>query len=181
MGRTPRGYWAFFFSFCFALVLFSHSAHGQSLGDVARQQREQNAKNTKPAHKVITDEDMPEHPADPASPSDSDNASSTANPIGDDESNTANKEQRGEELKQAISAEKQAIAETQNQIDKANDSVHYVEANRYSNGVQYNEHQARKQEEIKRLQTQLDERKRKLSDLQEKARREGFSSTIYDP
>jgi hypothetical protein len=47
-------------------LLFSLS-YGQSLGDVARQQREQEqakkeqAKKDQPAPKVITNEDLPEH------------------------------------------------------------------------------------------------------------------------
>ena len=69
----------------------------------------------------------------------------------------------------------------QNQIDKLNSSIHFVEANRYYNGVQYNERQAQKQEEVQRMQKQLDEQKKQLEDMQESARKAGLGSSVYEP
>jgi hypothetical protein len=40
--------------------------------------------------------------------------------------------------------------------DKLNDSVHFVEANHYYNGVQYNQYQSKKQQETQRKQNQRD-------------------------
>ncbi len=66
-------------------------------------------------------------------------------------------------------------------MEKLNDSVHFVEANRYYNGVQYNQYQLKKQQEAQRLQKQLDTEKKALGDAQESARKAGFGSAVYDP
>ncbi len=165
-----------------AFAFITLSAYSQSLGDVARQQRAQNTKNANQPHKVLTDEDMPDH-SNSDSDKSADNSASPAFPdsSANNHSATNDKLQTGEEWKSAIGEQKQAVAEMQTQLDKLNASIHYVEANRYSNGVEYNQYQARKQQEAGRMQAQLDAQKKKLSEMQEKARREGFSSTVYDP
>jgi len=66
-------------------------------------------------------------------------------------------------------------------VDKLNGSVHFVEANRYTNGVQYNQYQLKKQQEAQRLQKQLDGEKKQLADAQESARKAGFGTAVYDP
>lgn len=151
---------------------------GQSLGDVAREQRQkEKAKPDQAKPKVVTNEDLPDHPdssGDSAQPS-----STAATPTAP--SDSASKEERGKQWQQAIQQQKQAVAEFQRQLDQLNASIHYVEANRYSNGVEYNQYQARKQEEAQRMQKQLDEQKDKLSTMQESARSEGFGTAIYDP
>ena len=76
---------------------------------------------------------------------------------------------------------KARIAALQSQVEKLNDSVHFVEANRYYNGVQYNQYQLKKQQEAQRLQKQLDTEKKALGDAQESARKAGFGSAVYDP
>ena len=69
----------------------------------------------------------------------------------------------------------------QAQVDRLNDSVHFVEANRYTNGVQYNQYQLKKQQEAQRLQKQLDGEKKQLEDAQESARKAGFGTAVSDP
>ena len=59
---------------CTILVLISGGSHGQSLGDVAREQRQkQQTKDPKAAAKVVTNDEIPESP-DAASPSDDSDA-----------------------------------------------------------------------------------------------------------
>jgi predicted RNase H-like nuclease (RuvC/YqgF family) len=119
---------------------------------------------------------MPEH-AEPVS--------STS--VSTDERDTApgspasNDTRAGEQWKAKIEAQKSSVASLQNQIDKLNSSIHFVEANRYSNGVQYNERQVKKQDEVQRLQKQLDEQKKQLEDMQESARKAGLGSSVYEP
>src|SRR5437868_4361734 len=60
-------------------------------------------------------------------------------------------------------------------------SVHFVEANRYYNGVQYNQYQLKKQQEAQRMKKQLDGEKKTLGNMQESARKAGFGSAVYDP
>ncbi len=150
-------------------------SYGQSLGDVARQQREKTAKDGHTARKVVTNEEIPESP---------DAASGGSTSIEDHYSSAApasNDSHSGEEWKAKIQAQKSSIASLQNQIDRLNSSIHFVEANRYTNGVQYNQRQAQKQDEVQRMQKQLDEQKQQLQDMQESARKAGLGSSVYDP
>jgi predicted RNase H-like nuclease (RuvC/YqgF family) len=152
------------------------NSYGQSLGDVARAHRQKQAKDAQTTRKVVTNEDIPEH---------ADSVSSTS--VSTDEHNTApgppasNDTHAGEQWKAKIEAQKSSVASLQNQIDKLNSSIHFVEANRYSNGVQYNERQVQKQDEVQRLQKQLDEQKKRLEDMQESARKAGLGSSVYEP
>ncbi len=166
--------------FAAAFLLTSQSA-GQSLGDVARANRQaEQAKGTKAKPKVITNENLPSHTDD--SSANPQEATKDIPPAATQSGDSAvDKEARGEELKTAIRSQKEAIARAQAQLDKFNASIHYVVANEYTNGVQYNQYQAKKQEEAQRYQEQLNEAKQKLQDMQESARREGFGSAVYDP
>lgn len=145
--------------------------YGQSLGDVARQQRQkQQAKKGQAAPKVITNEEIPEHPQDP---SDQNQAEEPASP--------AMGSKPAEHWKSEIQAQKQAVASLQSQIDKLNSTIHFVEANRYRNGVQYNQRQEQKQEQVERMKDQLAQQQKKLEDMQEAARKDGYGNAVYDP
>jgi hypothetical protein len=156
------------------LVLLAGTSYGQSLGDVARQQRQkQQAKETPAAHKVVTNEDIPESPE----------ASSNDDPSAESSAPTASSagKKSAEQWKAEIRARKARVAALQSQVDKLSDSVHFVEANRYYNGVQYNQYQLKRQQEAQRMQKQLYGEKKALGDAQEAARRAGFGSVVYDP
>jgi hypothetical protein len=157
------------------------SSTAPSLGDLARKQRakQQDAKvkDAKPK-KVVTDEDMPEHPAD--SPDSA--ATNNDEPHADPEATPASAVERtGDQWKAAISQQKNAVADLKAKIDKAQSTVHYVEANAYRNGVEYNKAQAQKQAEIERAQGQLAEMQKNLEKMQEDARKAGFASAVWDP
>jgi hypothetical protein len=47
-------------------AVFCLVSYPQSLGDVARQQREKQAAKTSAPRKIVTDEDIPSHPAEAA-------------------------------------------------------------------------------------------------------------------
>lgn len=159
------------------MVLFVvASSGGQSLGDVARAQREKQAKDAHSDRKVVTNEDIPEHPEEISSTSVStdEHESTPADPASNDT-------HAAEHWKAKIEAQKNSVASLQSQIDKLNSSIHFVEANRYTNGVQYNERQVRKQDEVQRMQKQLDEQKKQLEEMQESARKAGLGSSVYEP
>ena len=158
------------------ILLAVAGGYGQSLGDVARQQRQKQAKDGHTARKVVTNEEIPEHPESVSSGS-----VSSDEHEGSPATSASNDTHSAEEWKAKIQAQKSAVASLQNQIDRLNSSIHFVEANRYSNGVRYNQHQIEKQDEAQRLQKQLDEQKKKLEDMQESARRAGLGSSVYDP
>jgi hypothetical protein len=161
-----------------ALILFTVAAsRAQSLGDVAREQRQKQAASQHATRKVVTNEEIPEHEEEPAS--------STSANTGERDTAVAapasNNTHAGEQWKAKIEAQKSSVASLQSQIDKLNSSIHFVEANRYYNGVQYNERQIKKQDEVQRMQKQLDEQKKQLEDLQESARKAGLGSSVYEP
>jgi hypothetical protein len=157
------------------LVLLASVNLAQSLGDVARQQRQkQQAKDPNAAHKIVTNEEIPESP-DASTPDDGQGTPDSSAPA-----STAGKKS-AEQWKTEIQARKARIAALQNQVAKLNDSDHFVEANRYANGVQYNQHQLKKQQEAQRMQKQLDGEKKQLEDAQESARKAGFGTAVFDP
>ena len=159
-----------------ALISLAVGAYGQSLGDVAREQRQKQAQKPAAPHKVVTDDDMPSHPAEA-----DDSAAKTSSPSSAVEHPPINSSSNGAQLKAAFSAQKQKIRNFEQQLNDLRASVHYVEANQYSNGVQYNQAQLRKQQEAGRAQKQLDEAKKNLQAMQDAARKAGFGSSVYDP
>ncbi len=172
--------------FCLAILALTTIAFAQepSLGDVARQERKRQAsKPANTASKVVTDEDMPSHPeaedltAQPGS-DEEDAATGQANGSSTSEPRAGHTAQ---EWKAQILAQKRAVAVQQQQVDRMRASIHFVEANRYWNGAQYNERQRRRQIQVEQMQKQLEQQKKRLEDMQEAARRAGFGNSVYDP
>lgn len=161
------------------VILFAlASSHAQSLGDVAREQRQKQAqaKDAHAPHKVLTNEDLPESTQPDSSTSVSTNEHDTtpAPPASNDI-------HAGQEWKAKIEAQRSSIASLQSQIDKENSSIHFAPANCVANCVKYNEQQLKKQDDVQRMQKQLDEQKQKLEDMQESARKAGLGSSVYEP
>jgi hypothetical protein len=159
----------------------AYSQDAPSLGDLARQQRQQKdqskaapGKNAKPS-KVITNEEIPEHTekssvaaskgGEPTSVSDSSNAPKLP----------------AEHWKSQILMQKNQLASLQRQVDDLNESIRFAPANCVENCVGWNERQREKQQQVERMQGQLDEQKRRLDDLQDSARKQGYGSSVYDP
>ena len=165
----------------FLLATVSYSQDSQSLGEVARQARQQKTQGHEgkdaPARKVVTNDQIPEQ------------AASTADGSGADQSHelpshhTSSEPGKlsAERWKALIQAQKDVVSSLQKQIDKVNSSIHFVEANLYVNGPQYNKRQAQKQQEVERAQAQLEEQKKRLEDMQDSARKQGYGSSVYDP
>jgi predicted RNase H-like nuclease (RuvC/YqgF family) len=149
-----------------------------SLGDVARKQRHK-AKDTKNpasrAKKVVTDEDMPAH-AEGAS----DNGPPLDGPHSEMAVSTSSTDvlRTGEQWKRSIAQQKSAVADLKSRIDKLNASIRFVSAGAYRNGVEYNKSQAHKQQEVDRMQTEMDEQKKSLEQVQETARRAEYGSRL---
>ncbi len=85
-----------------------------------------------------------------------------------------------EEWKRIIGKQKEQIAALEKRIDQVQSSIHYVEANRYTNGPEYNAHQEQKQKAVDQMKDQLGQQKKALEDLQEACRKQGYSSSVYD-
>jgi len=189
------------------VVAIAQGQDSPSLGDVARQSRAQKqprdakdgrAKDTptadpskamsatnvisKPAvapkaSRVISDEDLPQRTVSTAASESNSQVSSTTNldPGGNERPALA------EQLKSQIRDQKSAITELQNQIAAVSDSIHYAGGNCVANCVQWNEHQQRKQQEVDSMKAQLEEAQRRLDQMRESARKEGFGSSVSDP
>jgi len=167
----------------FLLAAVSYSQDSQSLGDVARQARQQK-KQVKDApgkdlqaRKVVTNDEIPEQAASTADGSGADQSHELAPQHTSSEPGKLS----AERWKALIQAQKNVVSSLQKQIDKLNSSIHFVEANLYVNGPQYNKRQAQKQQEVERAQAQLEEQKERLGDMQESARKQGYGSSVYDP
>ena len=164
-----------------ALVLcpdsLGQSSDTPSLGELARKERQRQKKDdpAKPK-KVVTDEDIPtaeakEDASPAAGPHDENSVQRSASDV----------LQNGDQMKTAIARQKALIDDLKSHIEKLNDSIQFVEANGYTNGVRYNKVQARKQQEVERMRGQLSELQRDLEQMQESARKAGYGSAVWDP
>jgi len=170
---------------------FAAMVHGQdapSLGDLARQQRQQKeqskaapGKDNKPSKaKVITNEEMPSHPW--TTPSEARAGEGrTSESASQEQVSASEAQQSAEQWKSQIQAQKSQVDSLQKQIDELNDSIRFAPANCVANCVQWNERQREKQQQAERMQAQVEEEKKRLDDMQESARRRGFGSSVYEP
>ncbi len=155
-----------------------------SLGDVARQARKQKqdpqtkATQSSKAAKVITNEEIPEHSEADGQPSTQVDVRQGSAPSS---SPSEGAKIPAEQWKSRIEAQKNAIASLQGSIERLTDSIHFAPGNCVSGCVQWNERQKEKQQEVERGQAQLAEQKKRLEDMQESARRQGYASSVYDP
>ena len=165
-------------------LLMSSAAYGQSLGDIARANREkQNAENTSAAQpRVITNANLPKDPdanQEPAEAQSGTNADSTAADLRSAQQRLA--EQRAaDQWKRQILAQKNKMATLQARIDQLNASIRSAGGSVQYEGP-YNRHQARELQRVAQIQLQLDEQKMKLDQMQEAARHAGMHTVVYDP
>jgi hypothetical protein len=159
-----------------ALSALVGATYGQTLGDLARQARQKEKVRAKTAKKVITNEDIPESPMPTPARTETGGKTDPAGTAADSPAPRSALEWRN-----MILAQKDHIETMRAQSNKLNASIHFVTANAYVNGAEYNQYQVKKQQEVKNLQKQLEEEWKKLSDMQEAARKEGMGAAVYDP
>lgn len=165
------------------LTVAANAQDSPSLGDLARQQRQQKERSTpvqgkdaKPA-KVITNEEIRAHGGAAPAPASEEQAAST--PSANSSANEV--KQTAEVWTSQIAAQKIQIASLQKQIDEINQSIQFAPANCVSNCVQWNERQLAKQRQAEGMQAQLEEQKKRLESMQDFARKQGYGSAVYDP
>ena len=171
-----------------AFLLLATTAYAQdspSLGDLARQQRQQKEKS-KPAQgkdakasKVITNEEILAHAGSAAAPASATEGQAASTPSSN--SSASEVKQTAEVWTSQIAAQKSQIASLQKQIDGINRSIQFAPANCVANCVQWNERQLAKQRQAEGMQAQLEEQKRRLESMQGSARKQGYGSAVYDP
>jgi len=185
----------------FGLPLFAILAYSQdspSLGDAARQARQQKQQQQKdsPAKnsqandpqaktapesktaKVITNDEIPARIV-PVGHHSSSGDVSDAHPGNQPSSSGA--KIPPEQWKAQILSLKNAIAALQNDIARLNDSIHFAPGNCVANCVQWNERQQQKQQQVEVMKSQLEDQQKKLEDMQDSARQQGYGSSVYDP
>jgi uncharacterized protein YukE len=167
-----------------ASILLAHSVCAQSLGDIARQQREKNKQQATTTNKVLTNDDLstPAHSADLTSDDTQQKKNAKQKTPASKEQSKKDEEPSADELKAAIQDKKEAIAETQDEIAKLQSTINYVQNNRniYTNAPEYNDRQKRKEQEVNRLKGVLQQQQDELKDLQDTARKAGYGSALYD-
>lgn len=169
----------------------------QSLGDAARQARLQkqelqkqekerkdksaapksdDAQAAKPAKKVVTNEEIPEHVGSTLT-----SASKPAKPTPSYAPPTYEPQKPPAEQWQAmILAQKNAVGNLQHAIESLTESVRYPESCVVDCAQRYEEQRNREQQ-LESMKAQLEQQQKRLEQLQESARKQGFGSAVYDP
>lgn len=131
---------------------------------------------------VITNDEIPEHVGSTfAFVPNSQTRDSHTSDSSDAPADSGNRASQSERWKSQIEAQKDAIASLEREIASLNESVHYAGGNCVANCVEWNEHQKEKQDGVEVMKQQLDEQQKRLEDLQESARKQGFGSAVYEP
>ena len=164
----------------FFLGAAANAQDSESLGEVARQQRLQKEQSaTAPgkdavASKVITNEEVPEH---------TEEEPGVKNAKGELLRAPASKgaKQTAEFWKSRIQAQKGQIVSLQRRMDEINSSIRFSSFDCGPNCVMRNERQRSKQQQAEQMQGQLEQQKKRLEEMQDAARKQGYGSSVYDP
>jgi len=165
-----------------SLGMLAYAQDAPSLGDVARKARQQKQeKDTKSKTapdaqppKVITNEQMPEHPELAPKASNNRNQGNAPNSFYDGKLTA-------EQWKSQIQRQQELVHNQEAELNKLKDSIQFAPGNCVYNCVQWNEAQKQKQDRSERMEQALDEYKRQLEQMQESAREQGYGSSVYEP
>lgn len=134
-----------------------------------------------PKH-IITEDEIAGHgSAVAAAASGASPSGAKLQPVNDQQTDSANGKKSAESWTSAIQQLKSNVAELEAQIKNVSDSIQYAGANCVSGCVEWNENQQRKQQQVESMKSQLEELKKQLEETQEKARKEGYGSSVYEP
>lgn len=167
------------------LFLASVTVYGQSLGDVARENREKKTEvaPTVPP-KVITDSDLAKEAPGPEKAG----ASSKAQTAASGKTGTGNtvvtsppEPRAAEQWRKQILAQKRTVTTLEKRLARLQASLSSVDANAIARGEILSRSQALEQERMAQVQEQLEEQRAKLLEMQEEARRAGMHTQVYDP
>jgi hypothetical protein len=167
-----------------SFVMATGNAQAQdepSLGDLARQQRQHKKKSQTVSSqdasspKVITNDQISGH-ASVALPPVAGSGEKTASA-----DSTDARKQPAEYWKLQIEDQKSQVAALESQVAELSESIRFAPGNCVANCVEWNQHQKEKQQQVERLQSQLEDGKRQLEQMQDSARKQGYGSAVYDP
>jgi hypothetical protein len=171
-----------------AISLFAGIVYCQdspSLGDVARQQRQQKEKSKAAqgkdakASKVITNEEIDANAGVAPAPV----AAGEDRPASTSASNNSSNEVKpsAEAWTSQIRSQKSQVVSLQKQIEQIKASIKFAPANCVESCVQWNERQREKLRQAEGMQAQLEEQRKRLEAMQDSARKQGYGSAVYDP
>ncbi len=172
-------------------LLLTSSAFGQSqsLGDIARENREKKEESSATPPKVITNKTLPTDPD--AITTATDEANHNAPGAKQDRvreeqeaSQGRAREQRAEaRWHERIMQQARLVANLRMRVDRLKAAIRFTDPN-YGNGstgVTYNGALDRRLDRLAQLQQQFDREKYKLEQMQEAARHAGMHSRVYEP
>lgn len=157
------------------LLCYGIFSQAQSLGDVARQQRIANSKNTHRADHVITNEDIPSRPQAVTSAQKQDSDIRSAQTRDPRDATATALQSQIKALKARIAAMKAHMTDLQTQMDKGNSGC-MITAYRNSCAAA-----KRLQAEADRTQAEIDTEQKYLEQTQEQVRQMGYGNAFYDP
>jgi predicted RNase H-like nuclease (RuvC/YqgF family) len=165
-----------FLALAAVLSLLAATAPAQnspSLGEIARQQRLKKQQSNAAPVKVVTNDEIPEHPN--SAPQSADH------PVRSRQAHSPSVNASAEQLKSRIRNQMSQIASLQNRIDETVKSIPLAPVTCSNGCPHWNERENSKQRQIERLQAQLQEEKKHLEEMEEAARKQGYGSSIYEP
>lgn len=163
------------------LLLASVAVYGQSLGNIAREDREKKAEAAATAPpKVITDADLAK---DAQAPEEVGASANAQTPSAGKSGTVATRplDPRAEQWRRQILAQKRTVATLEKRLARFQASLSPMDASAISRGEILSRNQALEQERLARVQEQLEEQRAKLLEMQEEARRAGMHTLVYDP
>ena len=189
--RTRRIF-ALFAASVLVCVLLAYGQDSQSLADAARQARLQkqqkdaqakdssaNTNDAPPAKtpRVITNDEIPEHVGSTLTPAHGPEPQApTYAPR-----NYGSRKTPADQWKSMIQAKKNAIASLQREIASLSGSIHFPVNCLPNTCAQRNERQLEKEDRVEIMKQQLEQQQKRLEELQDSARKQGFGSSVYDP
>ena len=198
--RELRRLLVLFSAGAFLLVLGAQGQDSPSLGDAARQARLQKQQKDAPpkdaqgkdtqgkaattkeaqpakAPHVITNDEIPQH----VGPSGTSSSGSQVPGATYQQPAYGNGKAPAEYWTSQIQSVKNYIASLQENIKSLESSIQYAGGNCVANCVQWNERQQQKQQQVENMKAQLEASQKRLEEMQEAARRQGYGSSVYDP
>ncbi len=160
-------------------------AGAQSVADAAQKERarkQQQPSSTTPKLYTNDEIDTGRHDASPTATPLSSKTVKPANSSAQGSKTDKKWEQASVQWKEKILRQKQTVKVLQDQVDKAQASLHPAStAGLYSNVTPPSYRQQQRQNQLDNQQQRLATEKKKLDDMQEAARKLGYGSAIFDP
>ena len=154
-----------------------------SLGNVARQARQQKQKDTQnkdaqaKKSKVINDDNIVRSlPDETTKTFGNDHAAGPAAPAV-----APTEKLSSDDWKSRIESQRDAVATLQHNIDQLDKSIQFAPGNCVAGCVEWNEHQKEKQREVESMKEELKAQQKALEDMQEAARQQGYGNSVTDP